>query len=386
MWWSIVVQFRGEAMRDAVADPTRLLCSFDGSIHGDREAKKMAKGVGHDYIKADGPGQPRLVKTPMEPWGADELAEVEASIGYPGLIDIDEAEENEALFVAVANRWREAYRRGWPPLRRSLYEAFNETFTDEPDATVEYLVALERSGHEWRRFEVEQLDRPAQSLNGDDAKPARLAERFRLRFPRRGQALAFIAAEFMRDGVGEREATQAYREVAAHYIITTVHENYPDQLPPGLTGEDARDRTRFGMAIFDANWALEAAEEVLPTDHGVYVGGMQCALHWGELYPRAASLIRSGGWTIVEGDPGDALFLPDQVMLPEDGLLAVSRDSAEATESVRVVIAEDSVEYGMQIEITAIGGRRASDLGALLQENLAYQGNVTPFRRLDDLG
>ena len=41
MWWSIVVQLRGQSMQDATADPSQMLCSYDGSIYGDRPAKKI---------------------------------------------------------------------------------------------------------------------------------------------------------------------------------------------------------------------------------------------------------------------------------------------------------------------------------------------------------
>lgn len=81
MWWSMVVQLPGQSMPEAVAHPERFLCSYDGSIYGDRQAKKMAKRAGRDYIfKGANYGQPRLVKTPMEPFGPEELAEVERAL------------------------------------------------------------------------------------------------------------------------------------------------------------------------------------------------------------------------------------------------------------------------------------------------------------------
>jgi hypothetical protein len=77
MWWSMVVQLRGQSMQEASAHPEQFLCCYDGSVYGDRQAKKMAKKVGRDYIfKGANVGQPRLVKTPMEPFGKEELAEV----------------------------------------------------------------------------------------------------------------------------------------------------------------------------------------------------------------------------------------------------------------------------------------------------------------------
>jgi hypothetical protein len=80
MWHSIVVQFRGQPMREACANPSQLLCSYDGAIYGDREAKKMAKRVGKEYIFAHGPGQPRYVKSPMQPFGEEEWNEVEKAL------------------------------------------------------------------------------------------------------------------------------------------------------------------------------------------------------------------------------------------------------------------------------------------------------------------
>lgn len=81
MWWSMVVQLRGQSMQEACAHPEQFLCSYDGSVYGDRQAKKMAKKVGRDYIfRGANVGQPRLVKTPMEPFGAEELADVERAL------------------------------------------------------------------------------------------------------------------------------------------------------------------------------------------------------------------------------------------------------------------------------------------------------------------
>jgi hypothetical protein len=59
-------------MQEAGAHPDQLLCSFDGAVYGDREAKKMARRAGRDYISSRGPGQPRLVKTPLEPYSEAE--------------------------------------------------------------------------------------------------------------------------------------------------------------------------------------------------------------------------------------------------------------------------------------------------------------------------
>jgi hypothetical protein len=85
MWHSIVIVERGQSIQEACTHPNQFLCSYDGSIYGDREAKKMAKRAGKEYIFAHGPGQPRYVKTPMEPFGEEELREVEKALGR-GLI------------------------------------------------------------------------------------------------------------------------------------------------------------------------------------------------------------------------------------------------------------------------------------------------------------
>jgi hypothetical protein len=80
MWHSIVIKHGGQSMQEACANPEQFLCSYDGAIYGEREAKKMAKRVGKDYIFSGGPGQPRHVKTPMEPFGEDEFKEVEKAL------------------------------------------------------------------------------------------------------------------------------------------------------------------------------------------------------------------------------------------------------------------------------------------------------------------
>lgn len=72
----MVIQLRGQSIQEAVVHPRQFLCSYDGDVYGDREAKKMAKRVGRDYIRKGGPGQPRLVKSPLEPFGEDEVNEV----------------------------------------------------------------------------------------------------------------------------------------------------------------------------------------------------------------------------------------------------------------------------------------------------------------------
>jgi hypothetical protein len=80
-WWSIVIEHRGQPAREAAAHPEQYLCSYDGSVYGDRRAKKMAKKVAREYIfKGANIGQPRLIKSPMEPFGEEEFAEVERAL------------------------------------------------------------------------------------------------------------------------------------------------------------------------------------------------------------------------------------------------------------------------------------------------------------------
>jgi hypothetical protein len=80
VWYSIFVQLPSQSMQQATAHPEQMLCAYDAGIYGDRQAKKMARRVGREYIRSRGPGQPRLVKTPLEPYSADELAEIEQAV------------------------------------------------------------------------------------------------------------------------------------------------------------------------------------------------------------------------------------------------------------------------------------------------------------------
>ncbi len=102
MWWSTVVQIRGQSMQEATGNPGQFLCAYDGALHGDRQAKKMAKKIGREYISGGGPGQPRLVKTPLEPFGEDEWAEVANALGKglvpPGM----DLESTQQLLGAMA--------------------------------------------------------------------------------------------------------------------------------------------------------------------------------------------------------------------------------------------------------------------------------------------
>lgn len=60
MWWSCVVTLRGQGLEEGIS-----LGSFDGDVMGDRAAKKAAKALGKGYIRGGGPGQPRLVESPL---------------------------------------------------------------------------------------------------------------------------------------------------------------------------------------------------------------------------------------------------------------------------------------------------------------------------------
>lgn len=60
MWWSCVVAQRGQPLESGIS-----LGSFDGTVMGDRAAKKAAKALGKGYIRGGGPGQPRLVESPL---------------------------------------------------------------------------------------------------------------------------------------------------------------------------------------------------------------------------------------------------------------------------------------------------------------------------------
>jgi hypothetical protein len=70
MWWSVVVVMKGESLEDAMADDGAWNCTYDGSVYGDREAKKMAKYSARNYIDMGGPGRPRLIKSPEMPAAA----------------------------------------------------------------------------------------------------------------------------------------------------------------------------------------------------------------------------------------------------------------------------------------------------------------------------
>jgi hypothetical protein len=72
MWWSMCIVLPGESIKEAMLNEAQFICAFDGSVHGDRQAKKMAKKVGHEYIRQGQIGTPRLVKTLEAPYDEEE--------------------------------------------------------------------------------------------------------------------------------------------------------------------------------------------------------------------------------------------------------------------------------------------------------------------------
>jgi hypothetical protein len=80
MWWSIVVVLKGESLEEAMANEGAWNCTYDGSVYGDREAKKMAKDSARDYIDMGSPGRPRLIKSPAMPAGARKVYEIERAV------------------------------------------------------------------------------------------------------------------------------------------------------------------------------------------------------------------------------------------------------------------------------------------------------------------
>jgi hypothetical protein len=80
MWWSIVVVLKGESLQEAMADEGAWNCAYDGSVYGDREAKKMAKYSARNYIDMGSPGRPRLIKSAEMPPGASKIAEIQRGV------------------------------------------------------------------------------------------------------------------------------------------------------------------------------------------------------------------------------------------------------------------------------------------------------------------
>ncbi len=68
MWYSTVIKLPGQSMEEACTRSEQFICVYDGDVYGDRQAKKMAKRAGVEYIRHGANiGQPRLVKTPIDP-------------------------------------------------------------------------------------------------------------------------------------------------------------------------------------------------------------------------------------------------------------------------------------------------------------------------------
>lgn len=61
MWYSMVIPRKG------ASNPLdgEVLGSWNGDVLGDRAAKKAAKATGREWIRNGGPGQPRLIKSPL---------------------------------------------------------------------------------------------------------------------------------------------------------------------------------------------------------------------------------------------------------------------------------------------------------------------------------
>jgi hypothetical protein len=65
MWWSAVVQMDRQESREHTVKHGIKLGSFDGGVLGEKQAKKAAKALGRSYIRNRGPGQPRIVESPL---------------------------------------------------------------------------------------------------------------------------------------------------------------------------------------------------------------------------------------------------------------------------------------------------------------------------------
>lgn len=385
MWWGIYVQFRGERMQDIVSERSRYLGAFDGDAHGDRQAKKLAKQIGKDYIATGSPGQPRLVKSPLEPFNNDLFAAQAAADEYPGDLDVEPDDfdgDDEALFTAVGELWREAYRIGWPAARPSVYGAFNAPLADFSDASAEYLVGLQAAGYHWRRLEMQRLQRPPVAHFDDPDQPDRLTNWCRLRSWDRGAVLGAVADEFRREWVDALDASLAYRELGEHYVVTGLHETHAELLPAGLTGEGARAWVEVGISIFNANWWLEAVEGELPPDHHAFTGVIRSPAWRPEFYPAVAKLIKEAGWALREGEPGGLPSLPDQIMLPDNGILAVDRPGFDAKESVRFRVTEWTRKEGVVVAVDAVGGAHARGLAEHIQSLYGHEEVTVSWQKI----
>jgi hypothetical protein len=74
-WHHIVIVYPTESLEEAVTRPHRLFCSFDGEEgwRSNRRAKKLARKFGREWIRGEAEGQPRYVKTRVEPFSHDQL-------------------------------------------------------------------------------------------------------------------------------------------------------------------------------------------------------------------------------------------------------------------------------------------------------------------------
>src|SRR4051794_37147631 len=68
VWYSMVVQYPGQSMQEACLHAEQYLGAYDSDVYGKRQAKKLAQKAGRDYIfHGANVGQPRMVKTPLDP-------------------------------------------------------------------------------------------------------------------------------------------------------------------------------------------------------------------------------------------------------------------------------------------------------------------------------
>lgn len=68
MWWTCVVLERHQHPEHGM-----MLGSFDADRIGKKGAKKAAKALGREYIRAGGPGQPRLIESPLIMAGSTDM-------------------------------------------------------------------------------------------------------------------------------------------------------------------------------------------------------------------------------------------------------------------------------------------------------------------------
>jgi len=63
----MVIKYPGQSMQEACLHAEQFICAYDGDVYGKREAKKLARRDAREYIRQSKVGQPRLVKTPVNP-------------------------------------------------------------------------------------------------------------------------------------------------------------------------------------------------------------------------------------------------------------------------------------------------------------------------------